>query len=317
MLYFLQSVASRPGRAQKTKASRPVMQRFKNPFELPGKWYKANLHTHTTTSDGVLSPQDRIEQYRKAGYDVLALTDHVKTNDVRSSSGGRMLVISGMEYHPPCHSEEFSYHMVAIGLPRGFAFGRIKEANACIAKVRKAGGVTIMAHPYWLGHEFSSYKKLRGIDAVEIFNATCDVIGRGHNENEWSYMLDHGRMLPMVGADDCHGTTHDVMECWTWLKMKSLSVAGVLEAIRTGACYASRGPKIHDLRISGGQVHVRCSPVRTIYVMSGPARGCRRQASEGKTVTGFKTPVGGTWKYVRVKIVDTAGREAWSNPITL
>ena len=53
-----------------------------NPFELPGRWYKANLHTYTSSSDGAISPEARVAQYRRAGYEVLALTDHGVTNDV-------------------------------------------------------------------------------------------------------------------------------------------------------------------------------------------------------------------------------------------
>jgi predicted metal-dependent phosphoesterase TrpH len=49
---------------------------FSNPFELAGKWHKANLHTHTTVSDGRVSAAQRVEQYRDASYSVLAITDH-------------------------------------------------------------------------------------------------------------------------------------------------------------------------------------------------------------------------------------------------
>ncbi len=38
--------------------------------------YKANLHTHTTISDGSLSPQSMVELYDKYGYKILAISDH-------------------------------------------------------------------------------------------------------------------------------------------------------------------------------------------------------------------------------------------------
>lgn len=38
-----------------------------NPFELPGQWYKANLHTHTTKSDGDVDLPVRVEQYKSHG----------------------------------------------------------------------------------------------------------------------------------------------------------------------------------------------------------------------------------------------------------
>ena len=40
------------------------------------RWYKGNLHTHTTDSDGLKSPDDVKRLYKSLGYDFLALTDH-------------------------------------------------------------------------------------------------------------------------------------------------------------------------------------------------------------------------------------------------
>lgn len=53
---------------------------IKNPYENVD-WenhhkYKSNLHTHTTRSDGRLSPQKVVDRYHELGYKILALTDH-------------------------------------------------------------------------------------------------------------------------------------------------------------------------------------------------------------------------------------------------
>lgn len=37
---------------------------------------KGNLHTHTTLSDGIMSPAEVVTRYREAGYDFVAFTDH-------------------------------------------------------------------------------------------------------------------------------------------------------------------------------------------------------------------------------------------------
>jgi hypothetical protein len=37
---------------------------------------KTNLHTHTTRSDGRMSPQSVVDNYHKLGYGILAITDH-------------------------------------------------------------------------------------------------------------------------------------------------------------------------------------------------------------------------------------------------
>ncbi|NOZ20346.1 MAG: PHP domain-containing protein, partial [Planctomycetes bacterium] len=37
---------------------------LENPFGTEGKWYKGNLHTHTTGSDGEKSPAEIVAHYR-------------------------------------------------------------------------------------------------------------------------------------------------------------------------------------------------------------------------------------------------------------
>ena len=91
-----------------------------NPFTRAGRWYRANLHTHTTASDGDVPPAEAAELYRKAGYHVLALTDHNRTNDVSDMSRKNFLVVSGIEYHPACPTTDNPHHLVGINVPHGF-----------------------------------------------------------------------------------------------------------------------------------------------------------------------------------------------------
>ena len=41
-----------------------------------GKFYKANLHCHSTVSDGELTPEELKKIYKEQGYSILAYTDH-------------------------------------------------------------------------------------------------------------------------------------------------------------------------------------------------------------------------------------------------
>lgn len=296
------------------------MKNFRNPFEISGKWYKANLHAHTTVSDGKTTPSEQVNQYRQAGYDVLALTDHYKTNDISGFGGKRFLVVSGMEYHPPCPTSSNIHHLVALNVPHGFDFGPKEKdhANRCIAKVNRAGGLTILAHPYWCGHSFEDFKYLKGLAAIEVCNSICARIGRSCSENEWSYAMDHGMVLPGVGSDDVHfNDEHDMFGSWTWLKMPSLTARGVVEAIRTGACYASTGPVIHYFGIKDGKLRLRCSPAGRIEFICNPPAGASRIAKEGKTISAFSAEIPKNWNYVRARVTDPTGKMAWTNPIEL
>ena len=48
--------------------------RFNNPFRHKGLWFKGNLHSHTTVSDGKLTPKQLVYLYKNRGYSFLALT---------------------------------------------------------------------------------------------------------------------------------------------------------------------------------------------------------------------------------------------------
>ena len=41
-----------------------------------GRFYKANLHTHSTVSDGHLTPEEIKRVYMENGYSIVAFTDH-------------------------------------------------------------------------------------------------------------------------------------------------------------------------------------------------------------------------------------------------
>jgi hypothetical protein len=50
-----------------------------NPYSIRGKWFKGNLHCHSTESDdGELSPEEVMTWYENNGYSFFSLTDHVR-----------------------------------------------------------------------------------------------------------------------------------------------------------------------------------------------------------------------------------------------
>lgn len=63
------------------------------------KGYKANLHCHTTGSDGALTPERMKELYKAHGYSILAFTDHAYMEDRSSLTDENFVAISGYENH--------------------------------------------------------------------------------------------------------------------------------------------------------------------------------------------------------------------------
>ncbi|MCU0944651.1 MAG: hypothetical protein MUF65_04695, partial [Rubritepida sp.] len=96
-------------------------------FAAPGRFWKGNLHTHSTASDGVRAPEAVCATYREAGYDFLALTDHFLAKygfpivDTRPFRAPGFTTILGAELHAPATALGELWHILALGLPLDFA----------------------------------------------------------------------------------------------------------------------------------------------------------------------------------------------------
>ncbi len=74
--------------------------------------FKANLHCHSTLSDGRLSPEQLKTVYREQGYDILAITDHESPRDHSALSETDFLMLTGYEAYirpdPECCYDVFA-----------------------------------------------------------------------------------------------------------------------------------------------------------------------------------------------------------------
>ena len=96
-------------------------------FTAKGRFWRGNLHTHSTRSDGVLSPEEVCRRYKAEGYDFMALTDHfvgafgypiVDTVPMRDAG---FTTILGAELHSGAMANGELWHILAVGLPADFA----------------------------------------------------------------------------------------------------------------------------------------------------------------------------------------------------
>ena len=62
-----------------------------------GQFYKANLHTHTTVSDGKMTPEEVKAAYKSRGYQIVAYTDHDVMVDHSDLSDSEFLALRGYE----------------------------------------------------------------------------------------------------------------------------------------------------------------------------------------------------------------------------
>jgi len=286
-----------------------------NPFEAPGEWHKGNLHTHTTESDGELSPAEVCARYREAGYAFLAITDHGKVTDTRHLSGDGFVTILGAEYGGPGSPSDHTYHIVVLDVEPDW--GRPDDGGqAIIDAANSAGGLAFIAHPYWSGLHTEDVLSLRNHLGLEVYNYTCyRGIGKGNSAIYWDVMLAQGVPALGLAVDDSHGHYDDYMGGWICVKAEELTPESVVSAVRSGAFYASSGPEIHDFRIADGKAVVQCSLAQAVNFICADSRGHSVWREDDSLFCDAEMELKGTERYVRLEVVDERGRIAWSNPL--
>lgn len=294
------------------------------PFDKPGRFWRGNLHSHSTRSDGWRSPEQVCQAYHQAGYDFLAITDHFLSQygfpltDTRPFRGDGFATLLGAELHAGRTEFGEPWHILAVGLPPDFPPTAPEEtAPQIAARAMGAGAYVAVAHPQWYSLTEADVLSLGPVHAIEVFNGVS--VDYNDRADSW-YMLDlmlaRGRRYMACAADDCHfsPTRNDFARGWVWVKSETLSPAAILAALKAGAYYSSTGPQIEDVQVyPGDRVVVHCSPAervlftgRTYHAVAiGGVGLCEAELS----LKDFRSPYG------RVVVRDAQGNHAWSNPI--
>ncbi len=195
----------------------------------------ANFHTHTTQSNGFLTPEQAVLWHLRRGYKIVAITD---SNTVKGGEIAKKFV-ERANSHPALRTsrpfspltvlvgEEFrgKTHLVMLNIRKDIS-PRDFDVPAAIKEAKRQGGVVIAAHP-WSGrhsiHELLEW----GVDGFEIVNGT--VLG---DEKLRALCRKHG--LAVLGSLDFRSgyapETATVLPVWANTPEK------VAEALRKGVC---------------------------------------------------------------------------------
>jgi hypothetical protein len=293
-------------------------------FTAPGRFWRGNIHTHSTRSDGKLEPAEVARLYRDAGYDFLCLSDHflpkygfpiTDTVPFRTNS---FTTILGAEIHAPANSHGEAWHILAAGLPADFApTGENETGVALAARANAAGAFVGIAHPQWSGLTIEDGRSMLGAaHVVEIYNHGCALeSSRGDGTYLLDQLLNEGRHLTAYAADDAHFRFDDGFGGWMMVKAEVNQPDALLAAMKAGHFYSSQGPLIETFSIAGGEAHVVCSPANNIALVG---RGTRVSHNFAPGQTSITLPAGkfvGDW--LRLVVTDAVGKTAWSNPVWL
>ena len=288
-----------------------------NLFAAPGRWYRGNLHTHTTKSDGRMRPEEMVDWHVTHGYDFLSLTEHRMRLDPAPYARDGLLLIPGIELdgHDPASS---IYHLVGLGVEDSVEHNSDLSLQAAIDALRAAGGLAVLAHPYWSGQTSAHLLRVEGAWGMEVFNGVCQKgWGKGLSAVHWDDLLAAGKRLWGLAVDDAHGhpPNGDLGRGWVMAKAEELSREAILTALEAGAFYSTTGPEIHDLRLEDGVIAIRCSPVEHIHFVCDWALGGAVHAWDSPPLTEAHFQLQNEGEtYVRVECIDHQGRCAWSQP---
>ncbi|WP_415405244.1 CehA/McbA family metallohydrolase [Tateyamaria sp. SN3-11] len=299
-------------------------------FSAPGRFWRGNLHTHSTRSDGVLDPAEVCRRYKAEGYDFIALTDHfvgpfdypvVDTTPYRDDA---FTTILGAELHSGAMENGELWHILAVGLPPDFAPSHSPEFHPVdgqetgpeiARRARDAGAFVAVAHPEWGGLSLADARSIDAAHAVEIYNHGCQ-IAADRAEGFWHLdrLLEEGRRLTLCATDDAHFYEPDHFGGWTMVKAEENTPTALLDALKAGHMYATTGPLIHNVEWSDDKVSVESSAIVTIIVQG---KGAASAAVHGQSMTRGSMALDRFAKceWMRLTVIDAAGRRAWTNPV--
>lgn len=231
------AITHRSRRGENTEA---FLQVYSLNDDLYGmRCFKGEVHCHTYESDGIQDVCHTVGNYRCAGYDFMAITDHYismsaqKAQRIFADAPVDMTLLLGEECHVPTEQ----IHAVHIGGTESVnAYFRDNPALAeqemlaieaeltlpshinrrdyawrvwIARKSRELGGIAILAHPHWIW--FETYFVASAITQQLLADGVYDALDITDQEADttvalWAEMQARGHRIPVVGCTDSHYT---------------------------------------------------------------------------------------------------------------
>ena len=316
-----------------------------------GAFFKANLHCHTTFSDGNMTPQDVKDEYTANGYSVVAFTDHDVLIPHPELNDDKFLALNGFEIEA-YHGEQYDpnkkcAHLCFVALEQGndtmpfwysaeysdlhndlLKYDRTQPPvkrnydpeciNNMIRLGSEAGFFVTYNHPAWSKENHTDICRYEGFRAMEIFNYGCWEAGYPeYSPQLYDALLADGRKIYCIASDDNHRRGRDTCGGWIMIKAEKLEYRTITKALEDGKFYASWGPEIKELWFEDGKLHVKCSEAVRITCNHKYRRGLAVYAPKGETITEAVFEIPKEYGYVRLTVVDERGRCADTNAYDL
>lgn len=298
-------------------------------------WYKGNTHTHTLNSDGDSSPDDVVRWYREHGYAFLVLTDHNVLTEVDGLNGAygaseQFLVIRGEEVtsqsadRKPVHVNGLEVQRLVPPPPVGSVFDMLQRS---VDGIRQANGVPSVNHPnFGWAITPDDLRQLERTKLFEVFNGhpqTNNLGGGGAPglEEVWDRVLSSGRLMYGIAVDDAHTfkkpgdpAVAGPGRGWVVVRAPRLDARALVDALERGDFYASTGVELSMYESSSNAVALDVkadswSRFRVRFI------GRNGRVLDEQTKLPARYVIRGDEGYVRAHVLESNGRQAWTQPV--
>lgn len=300
------------------------------------RWYKGNTHTHTLNSDGDSSPEDVVKWYKENGYNFLFITDHeyitpAEPLNVLYAKPEEFVVFQGQEITDRVDGKP--HHVNALGVSTVILPKRgttsLSNLQANIDAVLSGGGVAQINHPnFGWALTADTIAKTKGAMHFELFNGhpLVNNLGGGDlpsTEAIWDAVLSSGRLIYGIAADDVHSVkklgdkrSPTPGHGWVMVRANELSLKAILESLNRGEFYASTGVELESYSADQTAVSVKVKEQRwSKYRIQFVGKGGKLLHEDLTGSASYR--VKGDEGYVRVKVLESNGKTAWTQPVMI
>jgi len=299
-----------------------------------GRWFKGNTHTHTVNSDGDSTPDEVVRWYREHGYQFLVLTDHnylTPTTGLNAVHGApdKFIVIPGEEVTMTVATKPVHVNGVAIAsmVTPPTATDVVDAIQRSVDGIRRMGGVPHVNHPnFGWAVSVADLARVERLTVFEIYNGHPQVNNVGGGgvpglEQMWDQLLTGGRLLYGVAVDDAHHfkrpgdpSAASPGRGWVYVRAEALEPRMISEAIDRGDFYASTGVELAEYAADPNKITIKVKPTTwSKYRIQFIGAGGRVLSEVDDSNATYA--VRGDEGYVRVKVLESNGLMAWTQPV--
>lgn len=232
--------------------------------------FRGDFHVHTCRSDGKEDPAVVAANYRRSGFDFMAVTDHQRwqpsVEAIKAYEGVPidLKLFYGEEIHPPRNH----IHMVNFGgknsicvmfeddkekyerevsdiinqsdIPEGINAYEFASCLWCFNRIRECGGLGIFCHPHWISNVYHVAEKMidymfekKPFDAFELLGGH-EVYSNNMQTAYYNEARAKGMKIPIVGSSDSHGTEDTSWFNWfsTIVFAKDMELESITTAVK-------------------------------------------------------------------------------------